>query len=210
MKTKFHIEITEKVLKPYFSDEILRKIMTSNIKQDRLKFQIGHDYIHFDGSAFSEGFEYISQQTRILYKSLEKGNIKQAWTSLGRILHSWQDFYSHSNYVYIWLQKSDKSNPCNIDHKDLEIFKSPNLKSGKNYGILEFLAMIPGLSRLIKPLMPSDSHAKMNLDSPKSGSAFDYAYHAAKLRSKDVIEQIFDYINQQNFNRETVNAFMGK
>lgn len=210
MKTRFHIEITQTVLERHFTQSPLKKIIRANIRQDRIKFQIGHDYIHFDGNAFVEGFEYISQQTKTLYKSVQKGNFEQAWISLGRILHSWQDFYAHSNYVQLWLQKTEDPDPKNVDYEDQEIIDSPYLQSGKNYGIFEFLALVPGISFLIKPLMPADSHAKMNLDSPKSGQAFEYAYFAAKLRTEDVIGQVLNLINGLNMSKDNKNSFLGK
>lgn len=210
MKTKFHIELSQVVLEKYFSQKIIDKIIKANTNQDRIQNQFGHDYIHFDGNAFSEGFDYISQQTELIYKSIAEGEFELAWDSLGRILHSWQDFYAHSNYVYIWLQKTQSPEPEKIDYKEQEIINSPSLRSGKNYGIFEFLSLIPLISLLVKPLMPTDSHAKMNLDSPKSGQAFFYAYYAAKLRTEDVTEQIIHQINHLNLSEEELNTFLGK
>jgi hypothetical protein len=210
MKTRFHIEISQLALEKYFSQNVIEKIIKANTRQDRIKFQFGHDYIHFDSSAFSEGFDYISQQTELIYESLLKGDFELAWCSLGRILHSWQDFYAHSNYVRIWLQKTPNPEPKKINYKDQEIIGSPNLRSGKNYGLFEFLALTPVISILVKPLMPSDSHAKMNLDSPNSSPAFDYAYYAAKSRTEDVIEQIINEINHLNLSEEMLNTFLGK
>jgi hypothetical protein len=210
MKTKFHIEISQMALEKYFSKNIIEKIIKANTNQDRIKFQFGHDYIHFDSSAFSEGFDYISQQTKLLYESLSKSDFDMAWRSLGRILHSWQDFYAHSNYVRIWLQKTPNPEPKNIDFKDQEIIGSPSLQSGKNYGLFEFLALLPMISILIKPLMPSDSHAKMNLDSPNSGPAFECAYFAAKSRTEYVIEQIINETKHLNLSEDKLNDFLGK
>ncbi len=210
MKTKYHIEITQEVLKKHFSQDAIEKIIKENIKQDRINFQFGHDFIHFDGSAFTEGFEYISKQMSICYTSIMDGSIESAWTSLGRILHSWQDFYSHSNYVDLWMKKNGYLEPSRIDPDDQDIINSPALRSGKNYGMIEFLAMIPFISRVIKPLMPADSHAIMNLDSPESGPAFKYTYWAAKLRTEEVIEGILANLYHQDLSREKLNAFLGK
>lgn len=210
MKTKYHVEITQSVLKNYFSQEILEKIIRANIQQDRVKNQFGHDYIHFDGSAFSEGFTYIEDQKAILLKSVEDSDFQTAWAALGRILHSWQDFYSHSNYVQLWHQTTENPSPEEIDHNDPEIFNSPKLISGKNYGIIEFFAMVPGLSRLIKPLMPADSHAKMNLDSPKSGPYFEFAFIAAQKRTKQEINVILHQLFTLDIKREAIHVYLGK
>jgi len=210
MKTKYHVEITQSVLKNYFSQEILEKIIRANIQQDRVKNQFGHDYIHFDGSAFSEGFSYIKEQKAKLLKSVEDSDYQTARAALGRILHSWQDFYSHSNYVQLWYQKEGRIDVEEIDHKDLDIFNSTELKSGKNYGLIELFALLPGLSRLIKPFMPEDSHAKMNLDSPKSGPFFNYAYTAAKRRTKHVLDALLEEMQYKNTKIELIKAFLGK
>jgi hypothetical protein len=210
MKTKYHVEITQSVLKNYFSQEILEKIIRANIQQDRVKNQFGHDYIHFDGSAFSEGFSYIKEQKAKLLKSVEDSDYQTARAALGRILHSWQDFYSHSNYVQLWYQKEGRIDVEEIDHKDLDIFNSTELKSGKNYGLIELFALLPGLSRIIKPFMPEDSHAKMNLDSPKSGPFFNYAYTAAKRRTKHVLDALLEEMQYKNTKIELIKAFLGK
>jgi len=210
MKTKYHIEITRSVLDKHFETNALEKIIQSNIKQDRLKYQIGHDYIHFDGSAFEAGFNYISQNMAMLFESIDKGEFENAWIALGRILHSWQDFYSHSNYVDLWLEKVKDPGALIIDPDDSDILNSPKMQSGKNYGIFELLALIPGISFLIKPLMPANSHAKMNLDSPKSGKRFNYAYTAAKKRTEIVIEQILKQIEHHYGRANNVKAFLDK
>jgi hypothetical protein len=210
MRTKYHIEITQNVLQEYFSQENLEKIVRSNIQQDRVKNQIGHDYIHFDGSAFSEGFSYIEEHEAKLFRAIEDSDFKTARAVLGKILHSWQDFYSHSNYVQLWYQKEDRLDAEEIDHNDLEIFNSPELQSGKNYGLFELFALLPGLSKIIKPLMPEDSHAKMNLDSPKSGPFFNYAYTAAKRRTKHVLDALLEEMQYKNTKIELIKAFLGK
>ncbi len=210
MKTKYHVEITQNVLQEYFSQENLKKIIKANIQQDRVKNQFGYDYIHFDGSAFSEGFTYIEDQKAILLKSVEDSDFQTAWAALGRILHSWQDFYSHSNYVHLWCQGGGRLDTEDINHNDLEIFNSPELKSGKNYGLIDFFAMIPGLSIIIKPLMPGDSHAKMNLDNPKSGSFFKLAYIAAERRTKHVVNALIEQMHNRNMKAELIQAFLGK
>jgi hypothetical protein len=210
MKSKYHIEISNQVLDRFFSKEAIKQIIIANIKQDRPSYQFDHDYIHFDSSAFNAGFAYLAEQENILYQAIENESYPLAWTAIGRILHSWQDFYSHSNYVSLWLRDKDQPKPDEIDHDDQTILYSPYLKSGKNYGLVEFIALIPGISKLITPFMPADSHAKMNLDSPKSGTKFDYAFSAAKKRSANVVEKIINHIGDENFGQERIKAFLGK
>ncbi|MDF1520223.1 MAG: hypothetical protein RQ728_00915 [Brevefilum sp.] len=210
MKTKYHVEITQNILQEYFSQVNLEKIIRSNIQQDRIKYQFGHDYIHFDGSAFSEGFSYIEEHEAILLKSLEDSDFETAMAALGKILHSWQDFYSHSNYVQLWYQKDGRLDAEEIDHNDPDIFNSAELQSGKNYGLFELFALLPWISRIIKPFMPEDSHAKMNLDSPKSGPFFQYVYIAARKRTKHVVDTLLEQMYYRNMKTELIQAFLGK
>lgn len=207
MKTKYHIEITRNALQPYFSPEALGGIIKTNVLQDRIKYQFGHDYIHFDGNAFAKGFAYIASQERIIFDQIKSRDYLTARKALGRITHSWQDFYSHSNYVKLWLTKAAGGTPEEINFNDKEIITSANLKSGKNYGLCEFFALIPGISKLITPLMPDDSHAKMNLDSPASGLHFTYAYWAAYKRTCHVHEQIIIQLNKNDITIDQINAF---
>lgn len=209
MKTKYHIEITQNALKRQFSSQALNDIVQANIKQDRIKNQFGHDYIHFDGSAFAQGFSYIDEQYEIILSSIEKTDFMQARTALGRLSHSWQDFYSHSNYVKLWLEKFNAQNPIEIVPDDQEIMQHPNLKSGKNYGIIEFIAMLPVLSSLITPRMPADSHARMNLDSPKAGYLFQFAYWASLKRTQIEYDHLMEKLQAFQIDPARIQSFQG-
>jgi hypothetical protein len=198
MNTKYHIEITRKALESHFSNKALERIITANIRQDRLAYMLGHDHIHFDGSAFNAGFRYIADQEKLLLKHLTLAEYHQAQESFGRMLHSWQDLYSHSNYVQLWLQTNTHQPPEAIVANNPDIINHPNFESGKNYGLIEFIAMIPVISTLINHWMPSDSHAKMNLDSPSSGPNFPYAYFAAYKATQAAFENLMEKINQMS------------
>jgi hypothetical protein len=210
MQTKYHIEITRRALEDYFSDKALKQIISANIRQDRISYMLGHDYIHFDGSAFEEGFQYISSQEDLINKHIEVANYDQARDAFGRIIHSWQDFYSHSNYILLWKRGNQNSPPESIDINDPMIINHPEFESGKNYGVIEFIAMIPGLSGLITPLMPPDSHAMMNLDAPSSGTDFAYAYWAALKQTCAVYEDIIQQLISRNFNQNIISLFKDK
>ena len=60
---------------------------------------------------------------------------------------------------------------------------SPELHSGRLYYPWEVLSFIPIVKRFIIPLLPKDSHAHMNLDSPERGKRFAYAFEAAVKRT---------------------------
>lgn len=210
MQTKYHIEITRKAIQNYFSESALGTIITANINQDRLIYQIDHDHIHFDGSAFSEGFHYISEQEENIINKMAQKDYKRARQAFGRILHAWQDFFSHSNYVKLWIDKHPQLMPDEIEINDPEILYHTNLKSGKNYGLIELFAMIPLLSGWVKTRMPSDSHARMNLDSPSSGPEFELAYWAALKASVAAYEQLTQHMNRLANNDNMSMLFRGK
>jgi hypothetical protein len=65
-----------------------------------------------------------------------------------------------------------------------KLIHSPDLHSGKLYYPLEVFSFVPLLKNLVIPLLPRDSHAQMNLDSPERGVRFTYAFEAAVKRTK--------------------------
>ena len=209
MLTKYHINITREVFRKVFSNNALSEIIQANIKQDRILYQFGHNHYHFDSNAFVEGFGYIATQEKLILKNINLGNNSEALAALGRLSHTWQDFYSHSNYVQLWLERFCENSSQNIDPNSLEIMNHNSLRSGKNYGLCEFIALLPVIGKIITPLMPEDSHAKMNLDSPRSGPLFDYAYLAAKKRTQMILIDLENQLNALDISQVVQNRFYG-
>jgi hypothetical protein len=210
MKSRYHREITRKALADHFSEEALQTIIKANIGQDKIKYQFGHPYIHFDSNAFEAGFAYISQQEDQLIKNITQERYTPAREALGRILHAWQDFYSHSNYIRLWVKDHPEAQPEEIDPADPYCMDNPDLRSGEVYGLMEFLALLPVLTKIITPLMPDDSHAKMNLDSPDSGDLFSFNKSAAFKRTVMVYERIRARCVEKNINPSKFDRFIGK
>jgi hypothetical protein len=101
------------------------------------------------------------------------------------LTHTAQDFYAHSNYIPLWLARQPEGAlpaPSEVEPMDPDLIRSPALRSGKVYW-LELLTMILPLKPLIMPLLPRDSHAWMNIDSPERGPSFPYAFQAAVKRT---------------------------
>jgi hypothetical protein len=71
-----------------------------------------------------------------------------------------------------------------VDPVDPAIIHNQALRSGKIYLPLEVLSFVKYLKPLVMPLLPRDSHAWMNLDSPEQGPNFAFAFHAAVKRTK--------------------------
>jgi hypothetical protein len=157
-----------------------------------LRGQIGHDEYHFDNNAFDESYAYIKENHAIAHAALKGGNAEKAWAAFGRLSHTAQDFYAHSNYISLWLARFNREAPpppADVDHADQAIIRSDKLQSGKLYYPLELFSYIPALKKHIMPRLPKDSHAWMNIDSPEQGGKFDYTFAAAVKRTRDEFQK---------------------
>ena len=185
MLVPIHEEMTREALAPHFSARALEIIIAANRKQDSLRNQIGHDEIHFDNNAIDKGYRYINEQRGYVLATLMGQGILSAWIAFGRLLHTAQDFYSHTNYISIWLAQHEGTPPppLEIDPVQKDILRSPSLHSGKIYFPMDALYFVPFLREFSLKLLPNDSHGKMNLDSPQQGANFAYARAAAVKRT---------------------------
>ena len=191
MEPRYHAQITRQALQDRFSDAAMKKIIAANLYQDGPAGQIGHAEYHFDSNAFEKSYAYIEEQRGLVVTSLQSKDVAAAWAAFGRLTHSAQDFYAHSNYVDLWLSRQNGAvpTPAEIDPVDPMLIDHPALHSGKVYMLLELFTLIKPIKRFVKPLLPRDSHAWMNLDSPETGSRFEYAFHAAVKRTKMEFEK---------------------
>jgi hypothetical protein len=186
MLSQYHIEIMLAALGGRFSPRAMSAITQANLDQDRLSGLIGHDEFHFDNNAFGKSYAYIEEQRAFVVSSLKSGDAYPAWEAFGRFLHSAQDFYAHSNYITLWLDRFNGQTPPlppEVDPMDPSLINSPDLRSGKVYYLFELLCLVKSLRPYVLPYTPRDSHAWMNLDSPEQGFKFDYAMHAAIKRT---------------------------
>jgi hypothetical protein len=191
MLKPIHVEMIHLALDDTFSRRALQAIIAANLYQDRPRAQIGHPEYHFDDNAFEKSYAYIEAQRALTISSLMANDVPSAWSAFGRLIHTAQDFYSHSNYVDLWLSIQPNGAipaPSEIDPLDLDLISSRALRSGRIYP-LDYLAFIPVLKLLVVPLLPRDSHAWMNLDSAARGPNFPYAFQAAVKRTKIEFER---------------------
>ena len=193
MRKADHRAILLQALNGCFSEAALQILMAANFRQDHLLHgQVGHPEYHFDDNAFTAGWAYVEEKSGQIRPALQAGDAPSAWRAFGRLTHAVQDFYSHSNYVALWLDRfpaGEWPSPQEIDPLDESLLHSPELRSGRIYLPLEPLSWIPGLSRLVLPLLPRDSHAWMNLDAPGRGPKYPYAFSAAVKRTRYEYEQ---------------------
>ncbi len=180
-----HDEMTTEALGSKFSPRALEIILAANRKQDSLRNQIGHDEIHFDNNAIEAGNRYIVEQRGYVIAYLLSPGVLSAWIAFGRLTHTAQDFYSHTNYVALWLDQFNGTlpPPSEIDPVQKSLIQSPSLHSGKIHFPLDALYFIPFLRNFALSLLPDTSHGKMNLDSPAQGEKFAYARAAAVKRT---------------------------
>ncbi len=182
-----HTRIMRRALEGKFSPRALAIIIDANIWVDSVPNLLGHEELHFDNNAFDRSRAYIEEQRALIRPALERGQPRPAWEAFGRLTHTAQDFYAHSNYVDLWLAcQRDGMVPSasEIDPLDDALVENPSLRSGKMYFPLGLLSFVPGLKKLVIPRMPRDSHAWMNLDSEERGPMFEYAFHAAVKRTR--------------------------
>jgi hypothetical protein len=186
MLQKYHIEILQQALAGNFSPAALAKIIDANVNQDRISAQLGHDEYHFDNNAFEKSYAYIENQRLLVISSLYANDSNSALSAFGRLTHTVQDFYAHSNYIDLWLAmhtNGSRPTPLLVDPVEPAILESEVLRSGKLYYPLELFSFIKPLKSLVLPLLPRDSHAWMNIDSPEQGFKFDYVMQASIKRT---------------------------
>ena len=195
MLIPIHEEMTREALGEHFSPRALEIIIAANRKQDAIRGQIGHDEFHFDNNAIEKGLRYINEQRGFVLASLLSPGVLSAWIAFGRLTHTAQDFYSHTNYISLWLDQHPGTPPTppEIDPVQKSLIRSPNLRSGKIYLPMDALYFVPFLRKFALKLLPEDSHGKMNLDSPAQGPRFEYARAAAVKRTQhefDLLKKI--------------------
>ena len=195
-----HREILQEALQNEFSPRALKAITKANARQDYLHGQLGHDEYHFDNNAFNESYAYIEENHAQIRVALKSGDAKGAWAAFGHLTHTAQDFYAHSNYIPLWLAQFDENSAppaSEVIHDDQKIIQSSELRSGKLYYPLELFSYIPFISKFVMPRLPKDSHAWMNIDSPKQGIKFAYTFSAAVKVTLDEFEKVLTGLSDE-------------
>ena len=207
MLTEYHIEIMFESLGDHLSARALGMMTTANIRQDYfLTGFFGHDEFHCDNNAFSKTYAYIEEQRGLARSSLKKQDAPSAWAAFGRMVHAAQDFYAHSNYITLWLDRFNghpPPPPPEVDPADQVLIDSPDLRSGRVYNPVELLYYLRSTRALTLRILPKDSHAWMNLDSPRQGHKFEYAMQAAIKRTRIEYEK-----TMTGLPRELINFFV--
>ena len=208
MFTEYHIEIMFESLGDHLGTRALSMMTTANVKQDQLLTGFfSHDEFHCDNNAFEKTNQYIEQQRELAVESLKRKDTIASWSAFGRMTHSAQDFYAHSNYVTLWLNRFNGNAPPlpgEIDPLDPGLIHSPELRSGKTYNPFELLYFWGRTRAFALRVLPKDSHAWMNLDVPEQGFKFEYAMQAAIKRTRIEYERTMTALS-----RELIGLFNG-
>jgi hypothetical protein len=194
VKTKYHREITTMAVGEYFSLEALEEVISANLGQDALRYQIGHDHFHYDSNSFSAGDSYCNDLRQMIPVKIRSGNISAARIDFGCLTHTVQDFYAHSNFVALWRESYPNATPEEIDPESAVFLSDPRLHSGKLYYPLEILSFVNILKGIVLPLLPRDSHAWMNMDDPFRPN-FDFAFSAAVKRTRAEYQRVVGLIS---------------
>lgn len=202
MLVPYHEEMTREILNPHFSPRALEIVIAANLKQDSWSGLIGHDGFHYDND-LEKGNRYIIEQRGYVLATLMSRGILSAWIAFGRLTHTAQDFYSHTNYISMWLAQYESAPPPppEVDPVQKNILRSPDLHAGRIYLPLDALYFIPALRKLSLKLLPHDSHGHMNLDSPQQGPNFAYARAAAAKRTLYEFELLQKLLSPEMFAR---------
>jgi len=202
----YHRQVLQRAIGGRVSARALAAITAANLDQDSLRGLLHPEY-HFDNSLFAQSLAYIEDRRAA---AVNASAAAAAWDAFGRLSHGAQDFYSHSNYVALWLEPFSPGSwpaPGMIDGLDRHLLSHPRLFTGRIYLPLEALCLFPRLRPLVKPLLPRDSHAWVNLDGPETGPLFPYSLEAAVQRTTAELEQTVAAIEQTG-NRSAVAAFL--
>jgi hypothetical protein len=200
MKQGYHIEITSEALQTRVSAHALQIIISANLSQDNLDGQLRHPEFHFDNNGLAEGQAYLDGQRDLLVDAMKAGQNRPARQAFGRLIHTAQDFYAHSNYVDLWLRRNSSERmpqPEDIDPLNPGVLSDPDLRSGRVYYPWEALSFIASLAPLVRQFLPKDAHAWMNLDSPQRGPQFDYARVAARRRTIYEFQLLSSLLSQE-------------
>lgn len=98
----YHAELTTKSASDILSESQLRVIIFYNLAQDVRQWE---SEIHFDNCAFAEGAKHIHDEWAKI-ESESNHLSDDALVAFGRLLHTAQDFYAHSNWIELHLDQA--------------------------------------------------------------------------------------------------------
>ncbi|XP_063794125.1 von Willebrand factor A domain-containing protein 7 isoform X2 [Pseudophryne corroboree] len=106
-RTQGRTLIADDILVAYYGDEVslrqfrasLRQIVSANANMDFLNGTRNDPIRHFDSERVKQGNSLLLRSREDLVRNIQAKEYEGARETLGQILHSLQDFYSHTNWV---------------------------------------------------------------------------------------------------------------
>lgn len=193
MKARHHVEIMRMAVGNRFAGADFVRVVRANLSQDRLQNLVFHPELHFDGGALRAAQVYISRQRRLAVRLLLHGDRDGALDAFGRLSHTRQDFYAHSNWVELWVAQHGGLERVTPDQVAicLDPLAVPGLISGKGSAIHFLACRVPVYGRWhARYLTPPDDHESMNLDHPGRGPLFPFAIAAASKHTVVELETL--------------------
>lgn len=188
MELEYHSAVTCEAIGEHFDQTALNQIIEANFSQDSGLNQLRLE-IHFDNNLIPKSLAYIyAEHARIVALAAQPAGGPAQRAALGRLCHTVQDFYSHSNYVDLWLAANGglaTTTPADIDGLDDTLLNHPDLITGNFYLWRDLVFHIPGIRHIARRIyIPPGSHEAMNLDTPAKGPHFAYSLVAACQRTR--------------------------
>lgn len=210
MNSYFHTLISIDALADNFSVKALNEIIKANVNQDSIIGQLFHQEYHYDNNKITQADRYIEKQKHICLKAIERSSIISARKAFGKLIHTSQDFYAHSNYarLYSMLSPNNDLLDPSLDCINKDILNNKNLRSHKVYFPLDYLSIFPYFAKHLNKYAPVDSHLRMNLDTPLSGELFILVYRLAVSRTRAELNSVKSAIS--NVNLDNFIKFLGK
>jgi hypothetical protein len=190
MLSRYHVEMTTQAIGAFFTPASLREITRANVGQDSLPSMFGVDaHRHVCDCTVSDSFDYINEEHAFIAELAQTpGHESIQRAALGRLLHTVQDFYAHTNYITLWLAEkgsAERVDATGMDGLDPHILTHPSLQIAQWLTWREPFYYVPGVGHLLRWFwLPAQSHEAINLDSPSRGSHFHLATAVACQRTR--------------------------
>ena len=179
-----HSRITSEANSGILTSEQLAIVIANNVAQD------GHQVDskrHFDNCCFAEGAAYIKDEWHKI--EVETDPLTEtALIAFGRLLHTVQDFYAHSN----WIELHQSDDPIPIWDLNLNTLPSGIVSGTWSIGYPKnCTSQAPHHSQLNKDDPESEEGRKVVAIGPNHGKTlFTLAYDAAIRASSKQFEQL--------------------
>jgi hypothetical protein len=190
MLGRYHEEITRRSIGSFFTSVTLAEIVGANVGQDTFTSLLGvNAHRHVCDCTVAESLAYIDEEHAYIADIAQyPDSDREQRTALGRLLHTVQDFYAHTNYVVLWLAQNAGIEPpdvAQINEFDPRIVTHPALRIAQWVTWRDPLYYVPLLGSVLRRFwLPEGSHEALHLDSPDRGLHFHFAMSIARQRTR--------------------------